>query len=209
MKSRTETTKFILGGGFARKSPDKGQALYNEIVKDLPDSLIVLAVLYALPKKDWDGTIKRNESLFSSLVPNKEVEFHIANLETIKSQIMSADIVFLHGGTASSLIESLENVPNLREALKGKVVVGVSAGAYALSELYLEVSNEGGIKLREGLGFLPLSMVTHYGSNFYENKYPGVFNWKLVDELLTKNSGNNEILTLKEGEYVIFHESEN
>lgn len=197
-------TKIILGGGFASKSPDGGRSLYDDIVRDLPDPIRVLNVVFALPESKWEHTEIKNENLFQKLVPNRQIQSELANYNDFPDQVKRSDVVFLHGGDPEKLKDKLNKIEGLNTLLKGKRIVGISAGAYALSAFYIKVDENGEVSLEKGLGYLPIKTVVHYRSSFYVSKFPDVFSWDKVDQLLNKVEPGYRSVLLREGEYEIF-----
>lgn len=197
-------TKYILGGGFASKSRDGGLGFYSEIARDTPASANVLDVMYAVKPSEKDSSRMRNQKLFNSLLPDRQFEFETADLSIIDKQLERSNIIFLYGGSAEPLVSVLSHITSLGDKLRGKTVVGVSAGAYAISTYFLKVNEVGNISFETGLGLLPITTVTHYRSSFYEQKFPETFSWKAVDETLAKYEVRYESLCLKEGEFRVF-----
>jgi len=73
-----------------------------------------------------------------------------------------ADVIFLKGGSTVLLMNVLKNYLELGEKFLGKAVVGSSAGAYVLSELWTDHGDD--VHMRKGLGILLLRIVCHYQS---------------------------------------------
>ncbi|GAB4218681.1 MAG: hypothetical protein Fur009_0750 [Candidatus Microgenomates bacterium] len=203
MKEKLKT-KIILGGGFASKSPDGGRSLYEDIVRDLPDPVRVLNVVFALPESEWKRTEIKNENLFQNLVPNRQIQSELANYSDFRDQIQRSDVIFLHGGDPEKLKDKLKKIEGLNTLFKGKRIIGISAGAYVLSAFYIKVDENGEISLKKGLGYLPIKTVVHYGSSFYVSKFPDVFSWDKVDQLLNKVELGYRSVLLREGEHEIF-----
>jgi len=106
----------------------------------------------------------------------RNLTFVTAKKEMLAEQLKQADIVFLRGGKTEPLLSALRSVPDLGKKLAGKTVVGESAGAYALSELFFSKSMGG---VFQGLGFVPVKTICHFDGRHVEqlkdSKLPPAF----------------------------------
>ena len=64
----------------------------------------------------------------------------------------------LHGGHSGLLLEALKEYPNLKQASRGKIIAGDSAGANVLAEVFYSKT----IGISEGLGLIPIKLISHY-----------------------------------------------
>ena len=179
--------KIILHGGYSDHDVTENNSFYREIVKDINKDVVkVLLVLFA--KRD-----EAQAELFSRVVSNfKKIEDVIFNFTKAEQtnfieQVRESDVVYLSGGQTIKLINILKSYPDFISSLKDKVVVGDSAGTYALSAWFYSKS-EGGIF--EGLGIAPVNVICHSDGQNSEN----------LEEL---NNGN-ENLFLRDYEYRVF-----
>lgn len=152
-------TKFILHGGFAGKPNSDNDKFFMEILKDAPRKAKVLLVYFAKDKNEYKRMLGDDSLQFHSNKDNKEISLEIAEENSLGSQIKNSDIIYLHGGKTSKLLETLKKYPNFKELIKGKIVAGESAGAYALSSCFYSKS-EGGVF--KGLGLVPVKTICHY-----------------------------------------------
>ncbi len=162
-------TKYILQGGFDPINQAKDIfGFYKEILKDVPDKkLKVLIVPFAKEIDRISVATERVKSEFNVNKKEKNIEFEIANEEIFEKQVKSADIIYLQGGKTLKIIEALKKIPNLKELFKGKIVAGDSAGANVLGKYYFSPKDN---IINEGLGVLPIKIVSHY-----KDKYKDVF----------------------------------
>lgn len=200
-------TRVILGGGFLSKSQDGGKAFCEEVAKNHESPVRMLHVMFAQEENTWAATSARYTQLFETMVPQKKIESHTAEPVSLEGQIESADVVLFHGGSPALLLEFLTNPAVLKEALAGKTVVGISAGVYALSAFFLDVSPQGEPRAKEGLGVVPVKTATHHGSAFYPEKYPEVFTWEKADQVMQLAAPELEYLPLKEGAFAVVEKS--
>lgn len=186
MESRK--TKFILhGGGSAGKIDEDNTDFYKEILKDTPESAKVLLVPFAKDTERIPLAIERVTVEFNKNRESKNLTIETATEDNLIAQIRSADVVYFHGGTSLKLLEVLKKYPDLREAIKGKVVAGESAGANVFCTYFYSPNADG---VFEGLGFLPLKSIPHYREE-YKDKLNNV-------------GLNLESLLLKEYEFKVF-----
>ena len=67
-------------------------------------------------------------------------------------------MIYLHGGHSGLLLEALKEYPNLKEAFMGKIIAGDSAGANVWAEVFYSKI----IGVSEGLGLIPIKLISHY-----------------------------------------------
>lgn len=154
-------TKYILHGGYENEDNSQNGEFFTECFADTPEKPTALIVMFAR-ENDGDTEKYENRCRLMSKFTDKDVKFKKANRETFEAQINQADIIFFQGGNTNMLLEKLKKYSDLPDALKGKTVVGSSAGAYALSTLG---ASHHEAHTREGLGILPLRVVCHYESD--------------------------------------------
>jgi peptidase E len=200
-------TRYILTGGNIQSAEDGGKAYCEEVVRDHGNSVNAVSILFARDQELWNGVIERDNVLFGDMVPHVEFHNEIGNPENLRSQIDRADIVLIHGGSTSRLLEKLNEDYLKGQDLSGKTIVGHSAGTYLLSKYYIEVTEEGQIQLSEGQNHIDIKSVVHYGSDFYPDKFPNAFSWDKVDELLDSAHPETPAVRLAEGEFVLFQET--
>jgi len=181
-------TKFILHGGLnPEKLEENNDSFYKEILIDTPKESSVLIVPFAKAVERIPATTERVISKFNKNKQYKKLNFLIADEQSFIKQIESSRVIFFQGGTSLKLLEALRNYPDLEKSLKGKIVVGESAGANVLCKFFYSPKTD---QIVEGLGFLPIKIIPHYKKE-YEGK---------LDDIGT----DSELLTLQECEYKIY-----
>jgi peptidase E len=119
--------------------------------------------------------------------------------ETFSEQLKWADVVYFHGGTTFLLKEILDTFPELSSQLKGKVVVGSSAGANVLAGTYYSPKRD---KVGKGLGFVPFASVVHYGAEGDGEVSLDTARWQQVIERTQAAKAVDEtLLLLPEGTF--------
>jgi peptidase E len=180
--------KIILHGGYSNRNVSDNGSFYKESVKEIEKRDIkVLLVLFAKREEKQDELFNQVSDNFKK-IKDKNFQFIKASQDNFIEQVKESDIVYLSGGQTMKLINILKKYPDFISSLKDKVIVGDSAGTYALSTHFYS-KTEGG--LFEGLGIAPSNVICHYeGVN--ENK---------IEEL------NNDLdnLLLKDYEYKVYY----
>ncbi len=157
-------TKFILHGGMLKYDNEHNISFFKEFTKDLEDGDQVLFVGFA--RRDIENRMqvfKRDKSLILAGT-DKDVEVVNAEYETLMDQIKDAKAVFVTGGETLDLMKDLREYPGFRDAISGKVYAGSSAGALVTSTYMHTCSHD---KIVEGLGWLPIRLIVHYGNPEY------------------------------------------
>lgn len=155
-------TKFILHGGASNRKTEDNRKFFLDVLNSVESSNVrILCIYFARPEHRRNESFEEDKSIFFSLDTPKKFELHQAkfDIEELRDQVTHSDVVFIQGGMKGCLKERLEELGNLSEMVKGKVVVGISAGANMLSKYYHSSVAHG---VREGLGVLPIKMFCHY-----------------------------------------------
>lgn len=150
---------YLIGGGEIARGETKE---IDDIIKGETKEKS-LFVFFGVAAGDSAGYIGTIQSVFGSkfeVVAATEEK----GREFARGAINNASVVYLGGGTTKSLIDLFEKwelVTNLREVLKrGTNIVGMSAGAQALSNWYIHEDNDS-MELRQGWGFVPVCLLVH------------------------------------------------
>lgn len=183
-------TKFILCGGVTSSFNAKNDAFFREVLKDAPNNPRVLLVFFAKEENMIPVSKEGDIAQFERSKGDKKLSFEVADKEHFERQVKKNDIIYFHGGTTSKLLKTLKKIPNLKKLLKGKTVVGESAGASVLSSCFYNKS-EGGVF--DGLDLVPVKTMCHY-AGMNENK--------LIDEC----PADLELLLLPNYKYKVFYE---
>lgn len=148
-------TKFILHGGYTRDNNGDNKKFFEEITKNAKKILCI----YFAKKDNWKSYFEEDKPIFNfkNLV--------LANEEDIIKQIKEVDTVYIRGGDTELLKERLSKI-NFKKLIKGKTVVGSSAGAYVLSKCYYSNYKH---KIGEGFGILNIKVFCHYNYGEREN----------------------------------------
>ena len=112
-------------------------------------------------------------------------------------QVKWADVIYIRGGQSEArALELLRKESDWINNLGEKTLVGTSAGADIVSKYYYDLDN---LKVSEGLGLLPIKVITHYKSDY---NVPNI-DWDKAYTQLKNSGADLPILTLAEGQFVV------
>ena len=169
-------TKFILHGGASSRKTEDNRKFFLEILNSIDsDNIRILCIYFARPEHRRDESFEEDKTIFFSLGTPKKLDIQQAkfDIEELREQILLSDVIFIQGGMRGCLKDRLEELDDFPELIKGKVVVGISAGANMLCKYYHSSVIHG---VKKGLGILPIKIFCHYTEKNIEeleelNKY--------------------------------------
>lgn len=184
-------TTFILHGGMLKLQRESNDLFLREFTKNLENGDEVLFIGFAC--QDMKERISRYERDKSLILAQSDKNITVTNatLDGLVEQTKRARAIFVTGGNTEALVEDMLKYPQFREAVRGKVVAGSSAGAALFSTCYL---NKDG--MRKGLSFVPVKLVFHYGN-------PEFGTTKERLHLLDECPRGLELLTIEETKWVV------
>jgi peptidase E len=152
--------RFILHGGASSKRTKSNEKFFSTIVDNVEKEIIkILCVYFARPEHRWDESFYEDRHAFESLDTTKTITVEMATYENFKTQVENYDVILINGGFKGHLKEVIQSMDNFKDLIKGKIVVGVSAGANILSTYYYSHVIEG---IREGSAILPIKVFCHF-----------------------------------------------
>lgn len=154
-------TKYILHGGKTSVNSIDNQKYYLETINIPKQNMNLLIVSFAREPQIWKEKLEQYRQIFLNLNSDKQINFVLADPDSkiFTKQIQEADIIFILGGETIRLIKHLENIKNLKELFKDKIIAGSSAGANLLSKYYYTIN---GKEVRHGLGILNIKTFPHF-----------------------------------------------
>lgn len=191
-------TTYILAGGNDRTTPGYGEHLQAEISKYVAKSKI-LSCFYSSPEEAWPEKAAGWENWFRTYF-GSDVSYSYARQDIFLAQIDDADVVYLHGGNTQLLFDTLPATDELISHFAGKIVVGSSAGANALSTNYWSSTQARPLR---GLGFTKLNIMVHYGTLSHEKLPRTPEDWRREEAEFAQHIGGTEIVKLPEGQFVV------
>ncbi len=192
------TTTYILAGGNDRITEGYGERLSEEIAKHVTNPRI-LSCFFSLPVEIWESKWQDWQSWFSRYF-GTDVRYDYAKKDTFLEQIDLADVIYLHGGDTRLLFDTLPSIDALKEHFRGKVIVGSSAGANALSKNYW--SSKRGVPAH-GLGIVGSNIMVHYGTLKHEETTRVSGDWEREEASFQKIIGDEKITCLPEGQFAV------
>lgn len=153
--------KFILHGGFSiEKFPaQEDDNFFTEILKDTTENVKILLVYFAEREEMIQIRIEQDKESFKKIGKLKKLEYKIATKENFQEECRWADVIYLHGGRTSNLLEKLKKYENIKQIFTGKTIAADSAGVNVLAQFsYGRNSKE----TKEGFRILPFKVVVHY-----------------------------------------------
>lgn len=195
-------TKFILAGGSDSQYPNYWQEL-DRVLASETSNKAVLSCMFSRDIEDRTEAHHRFDHLFKEHLSSVETIVH-ATEEKFYDQIDQTDIVYLHGGSTEKLLAAIPDTSKFLEAVKGKIVIGSSAGANFLSKACYSPSKQA---LMNGSGILPVGVVVHYGVDSFKEQSFTIQFWQAVaDEVRGQLSIEDILLLLHEGQFVLIQQ---
>jgi hypothetical protein len=154
-------TKYILHGGATRNISKDNKRFFSEITNGLNEPINILCAYFSKDEEFWLDLFNQDKINFSSVAPNKTLNFVLAdaNQDKFIQQIKDSDVIYFRGGNTEMLKNHLINIKNLENLWQGKVVAGSSAGAYILTKYYFNNDDQ---KIYSGFNILPIKLIAHY-----------------------------------------------
>jgi len=181
-------TKFILHGGFPKEVKKFDNALFEALQNDVPDKGIVLLVYFAKPAEFYLELYNEHLPYLKIASHGRELNYLLADEQKFMEQIKQADSLYLAGGDSLLLLEKIKHYPEFADSIRGKTVLGSSAGANILGKYFYSVYAKHVLK---GLGVLAVVIRPH------DNREQ-----KIYDELKSKCQ-DCQLIALKEFEMKI------
>lgn len=195
-------TKYILAGGNDRENDEYPARLKQELPTPI-GNVRMLSCFYSAPKDQWQEKAANWSKWFADNLGIKHYDY--ADYDNLPEKLNEADVVYFHGGTTKLLLEAIAKYPNLPELLKGKIVIGSSAGTNMISKNYWS-STLG--QPGKGLGILDLNVMVHYGAHEVHDSdiKRNADDWEREKSVFRGVVGGAEpqIVTIPEGNIVVF-----
>lgn len=190
-------TTYILHGGATKKDNLDNELFFKYFTEFVEkDSVKILMCYFAREKEEWDGLLESAKTKISNEI-TKQVSLTIANdPEDLLNKLQTHDVLYVDGGEAEFIEPLLPQLAGLKHAIKGKVYIGSSMGAFIVSSQYvLSFDSQDTLSSHRGLGLLPFNTLCHW--NVEKKKEEKI-------TLLKKSSPDFPILTLDEGKMAMF-----
>lgn len=149
--------KIYLHGGRSSFESNENRSFRQKLASEIRANSNMLMCYFASEESNWNDFFNKDSELFLREFP--ELQMTLAKRDTFEEQVSNTSLLFLSGGDSFLLIESLKAYPNFPSFIRDKVVVGVSAGACALSKYFYSNDEK---RVAEGLGILNVKVYCHY-----------------------------------------------
>jgi hypothetical protein len=192
-------TKYILAGGNDLGFSGYGMSLAEEVYTTVNRPAKILSCFFADPEP-WQGELRaRDWIVWFRKCFGDETLYDYVRPDTMQSQMLATDVIYLHGGDNQTLVNRLISYPELSQWFEGKVVIGSSAGANFLAQHYWARSKQ---QVLKGAGILPRNVMVHYGT---DDAGGPKTDWQSVEEELTMLDGGRPLL-LREGQFQVIEQ---
>lgn len=193
-------TTYILAGGNDRATEGYGKRLADELTQHCSHPNI-LSCFFSAPEQEWPAKHAEWKKWFARNFTNG-FSYSYAEKDTFLRQIDRADVIYLHGGNTQLLFDTFPSVEDFVRHVKGKIVVGGSAGANILSKKYWSSTRAVPCK---GLGILDVNIMVHYGAAHHEGLTRTIEDWQREEAEFRAFVGDGEITRLPEGQFVVIN----
>ena len=163
-------TKYVISGGNAKHNNAENDDFFKEILKDTPEELSVLIVMFARKGEGVERSYETAKQMFERNKSSKKILYSNALHSKLAQQIKDAHVVYIHGGENLAFIHEMRQYPDFAAQIKGKIIAGESAGTYLLSSVFYSKTIG---RLEEGLGILPIKVICHF-AGLHEEKLDSV-----------------------------------
>ena len=187
-------TRYVLVGGYPYKAKDGGKKMCEEAVSGLKEPVKILICLFARKKEEWQKLLGDNADFFKRNLPDKKLEFTLADESIFLEQIEENDLIYFSGGDTVDLENVLDRINGWQEKLSDKSVMGSSAGTDIFSKYSYDIEF---FKLADNYGLVPVKTIVHYGSK----EYTPPIGWQKAYQELENYKEKLPIWALAEGDF--------
>ena len=192
-------TRYILHGGNTQVKSKKNKRFFQTIIHGQKNPTI-LCIYFARDLDCWEEKFAGDQEMFAWANPHQDINYIIASDDSkvFLEQIKKADILYIRGGYTGKLMKKLKAIREpFIENIKGKTIVGSSAGAYALST-YCITTIDKKLDIYPGLGIIPIKTIAHYSFKIKKRRKR--------KKLLKAYSKDLPLYTMKNESYYLFHQ---
>lgn len=195
-------TTYILHGGYTSGMTDaQSNKLRDAILSKLNDDKIKFAIIpFAATRDNWEKKFEsRNKSLAKRLFGDN-YEIRLAYPDTFYGDCDWANVIFIQGGDYSLLSHYLDQFSDLAKVFANKIVIGSSAGADCLSEMFYDGDWR---KIGKGYGLVDVASIPHFGGEYGNDDPRGPIDWSKAEQEL-RGATDLPIYLIREGEFEVF-----
>lgn len=188
-------TTYILHGGATRKELVDNDYFFQQFTSHIDKQLVrILLCYFARKRNEWSKLLERDGPKIRKF-SNKKIDLILVNdAGDLFEKLKETDVLYVAGGEAEHLEPYYPKLKGLESALKGKVYLGSSMGAFMVSKNYVLPFWDKN-KVHKGLGILPVSTLCHWDIETEKEN---------MIKLLKKEDNQSPILLLDEGKSSVF-----
>lgn len=153
-------TKYLLHGGITSTPTKENNKFIQTLIKDIQLGGTIVAIFFAIDESRWNDELNDFRKRINAIREDIHIEAAQLDKNIFEIQLGKASAIHIRGGENSLLRDRLKDVVDIiEEHFKDKVVSASSAGPNILAKYYYDAGSN---KIREGLGILPIKVITHY-----------------------------------------------
>ncbi|MCX6825114.1 MAG: Type 1 glutamine amidotransferase-like domain-containing protein [candidate division SR1 bacterium] len=154
-------THFFLHGGIASADSETNEIFFQNICNDGDKILICLFG----KERDKEQKFIATKDRFLYYNSKKKLSFESASedIHSLLKQIKSSSLIYLVSGDNQKYLNIFSKIPDIKNILTDKTIVGVSAGSLIWSKIFYSQNEE---RVKTGLGLLPIKCIVHWGSKY-------------------------------------------
>lgn len=193
-------TTFILAGGCDRQYPEYRKRIFD-IIRQETMNPVILSCMFAWPK---ETRLERQEEYAQWFREElgQDAKVLYAQESRLFEQIEESDVIYLHGGHTKLLLDAIQDREKFSEAVRGKIVVGSSAGANFISKACFSPTSQAVFK---DSGLLNVGVIVHYGVEHFEEHQCTMDSWRIATRMVQSQlDADIPLLLLPEGQFAVF-----
>jgi len=165
-------TTYVLHGGQTKIKSEDNEQFYGHFTDlVLKDRVKILLCYWAREKDNWVELFEKDKLFIKAQTKKKVDVILIDTIESLRNGLKDADVLYVSGGEENLLRPYMSQLGFLKDALKDKVYLGSSMGAFMVSTYYvLSFTSQDVGKVYSGLGLIPYNSLCHWNVEKYKNK---------------------------------------
>ena len=165
------TTYILHGGQTSKISPhnDLFFRLFTSLIRK--DRVKILMCYWAREKKTWNELFERDKFKILKQSDKKVALEIVDNDSNLFKQLYEVDVLFVSGGKQEFLEPYIPKLNQLKAALRDKIYIGSSMGAFVASKHYvLSYESQNTDNIYKGLGLVPFNILCHWDIEIEKDK---------------------------------------
>ena len=165
-------TTYILQGGNTKAVSANTNLFFKQFTDSVPkEHVTILLCYFAREKGKWSKLFERDKTRICEQ-STKSIDVQMVNSpENLPTQLQKADVLYVGGGEEHNLRPYVAHLSFLKDALKNKVYIGSSMGAFLVSRHYvLSFVRQDMSRVYDGLGLIPYNTLCHWNIETHKDK---------------------------------------